>query len=336
MKHRIYHISIILLVALFNSPLPAAPDSAIYKGQPRTIAHDFLDLEKDLYPGTEQYAAINTLINKALTVVNFKQNSTTEEAVKTLAQIDALLGNEGFVYKQNYLLGMGIQSKRLDCDNYCVLYIAIAEVMNIPIVPVYAPNHSFLRFYFDDGSYLNWEPTQGRPQPDSYYMETLRINEKSIQKGVYMKTLTRKEFLAVEYNNMGAHLMTQKKFGKAISCFSTAIGLYPLFSSAYHNRGSSYYAAKHIKEALTDLQKANELDPSRASTHNTLGDIYLDSGEHEKALKEYTASIKLAPSNYVPYNTIALIMQKLGRKDKADVWFRKSQEIKAKHERKTD
>jgi len=301
---------------------------ATYTGDPKTIAHEFLDLEKDFGAGREDYAVIDRLINKSIAVVGTRKSYSTDEAVQALRSIDSLIRAEGFTFKNNLLLGKGLELKTIDCDNYAALYIAIAEVLKIPIVPVYAPNHSFIRFCFDDGTYLNWETTQGMPRPDSYYIKSLRIPEESMRSGVYMKILTRREFTAVEYNNIGAYLMSMRKFSDAVPYFSAAIQLYPLFSSAYHNRGTSYYAMKRLGEALADLRKADGMDPSRASTHNTLGDIYFDQKEYDRAVHEYTASIRLDPTNYVPYNSIGLIMKIQKKDDLAKKWFDKSGEIR--------
>lgn len=324
-------ILIVLTLAFSN----LAADN-VYKGDPRTIAHEFVDLERESGTGSGDYSAINDLISKAIARVNYRKNSTTEDAVRTLFQIDMLLKEEGYVFRQNYLLSSGIKNKVIDCDNYCTLYIAIAEVMKIPVVPVYAPNHSFLRFYFEDGSYLNWEPTQARPLPDSFYIKELNISKRSLESGVYLKTLSRQEFMAVEYNNIGSHFMMSRKYSDAVPFFNTAIKLYPAFSSAYHNRGTAFYALGRSSEALADLQKANELDPNRSSTHNTLGDIYLDNKEYEKAAAEFTTSIKLNPGDYVPYNNMAYVMKMLGRNSEADAWLKKAQKVKSKSGVKPD
>jgi tetratricopeptide (TPR) repeat protein len=327
---RIVLISALTAAILIQTPTLSGLQSGagIYTGDPKTIAHDFLDLEKAFGAGKEESAAVNRLINRAIAAVGTRKEYTTDEAVQTMRAIDSLLREEGFTFKNNLLLGKGLQLKTIDCDNYAVLYIAIAEVLKIPIVPVYAPNHSFIRFCFSDGTYLNWETTQGLPRPDSYYIKSLQIPEESIRGGVYMKILTRKEFTAVEYNNIGAYLMSTRKFSDAVPYFSAAIQLYPRFSSAYHNRGTSYYAMKRLGEALADLQKADGMDPSRATTHNTLGDIYFDQKEYDRAVHEYTASIRLDPTNYVPYNSIGLIMKIQKKDDLAKKWFNKSEEIR--------
>ncbi len=317
-----------IIISATRAPLPV---HARYKGAPKTIAHDFLDIEKGLGVVGDQYPALNALIAKATAKIAVQKSYTTEQAIGILHSIDSLLRGEGYTFGKNLLLGRGLERKTIDCDNYCALYIAIAEVLMVPIVPVYAPNHSFIRFCFDDGSYVNWETTQGESRPDSYYVKELGIPEASILAGVYMKTLSRKEFIAVEYNNVGAYLMTDGKYAAALPYFNTAVKLYPLFSSAYHNRGSSLYAIKRPDEALADLLRANELDPSRPGTHNTLGDLYLDRKDLGRALGEFNASIKLDPTNYVPYNSIAIIMNLQGDKLKARSWLKKSREIKARY-----
>lgn len=329
MRKTIYTIMFLMSFSLLAKP--AVTDNAVYKGNPSTIAHDFINLEKQFGTGPEHYAIINNLINKAISRITVKKNYSTEEAVKIMMLIDILLKDEGFKFKNNFLFSEGIKNKTIDCDNYCALYISIAEVMKIPIVPVYAPNHSFLRFYFDDGSYLNWEPLESKPLADSYYINKFKISEKSISEGVYMKTLTKKEFLAVEHNNIGAYFMSVQKYNNAISSLNAAIKINPGFSSAYHNRGTSYYALKRLKEAQEDLLKANDLDPDRALTHNTLGDIYMDNQDYDNALKEFNIAIQLDPENYVPFNNIALIYKIRGKEKDSQIWFKKSLEVKSKY-----
>ena len=220
-----------------------------------------------------------------------------------MSVIYILLKEEGFIFKQNLLMNVGLDKKAIDCDTYSALYTAISEVLRLPVIPVYAPNHSFVRFNFNDGSYLNWEPIEGKHYPDAYYIKKLNIAEQSIQQGVYLSSLTRKEFTGVEYNNIGAYLISIKKFQEAIPYFDKAIMLYPKFSSAYHNRGSSYYALMQQNKAYADLTYANTLDPMQASTHNTLGDICFDRKEYMKAFDQYVESIKLDPTSITRHIT---------------------------------
>ncbi|MBN1531740.1 MAG: tetratricopeptide repeat protein [Spirochaetes bacterium] len=301
-----------------------------YTGVPATIAHLFLEMESPLGATGEAGTYLTGLINRALGSVPMRPAYTTEEAVLALRAIDSLLKSEGFRFKNNLLLGRGIAAKSIDCDNYAALYTSIGEVLRIPIVPVYAPGHSFVRFCFDDGTYLDWEPIEGVPRQDAFYVKRLNIAKESIDRGVYLKTLSRKEFIGVQYNNIGAWLLERKKYRESVPLFSKAVELYPLLSSAYHNRGSALSVLKMPKKALEDLERAAGLDPNRASTYTTLGDVCFDLNRYERALGYYRQSIRCDPGNYVPYHNIAALMQQMGRKDEAARWMEKAREVKSR------
>ncbi|MBN2400791.1 MAG: tetratricopeptide repeat protein [Spirochaetes bacterium] len=322
---------IVLFLLIFCSNFIPAANADIYSGIPRTIAHDFLDMEKPFGAVLRHDEYINKLINKATLKIKFKNDYTTEEAIIVMSSIYILLKEEGFIFKPNFLLNVCLDKKQIDCDNYCAIYTAISEVLRLPIIPVFAPNHSFLRFNFNDGTYLNWEPVEGRHYPDAYYVKKLKIADQSIHQGVYLKSLSRKEFLGVQNNNIGAYLFTNKKFREAIPYFSEAIKLYPFFSSAYHNRGSSYYALNRKDRAFEDIRYTVTLDPMRPDTHNTLGDIYFDRKEYLKAFDHYAESIKLDPDNFAPYYGLGMVMKNAGKNKEADEWFRKSEEVKMKN-----
>jgi Tfp pilus assembly protein PilF len=302
-----------------------------YKGEPKTIAHDFLDMEKQFGADPRHYDYINSLINKAAAKITLKKDYSTEEAVMVFETIHVLLEKEGFIFKQNFLLGTGIDRREIDCDNYSALYTAISEVLKLPVIPACAPNHSFLRFNFNDGTYLNWDPVDGKSHSDEYYVKKLNISEKSLQKGVYLKSLSRKEFIGLEYNNIGAYLFVKKKFSDAVPFFDSAIEYYPKYSSAYHNRGSANYALNQSDLAFVDLMTAISLDPTQATTYNTLGDISLDRKEYMKAFDYYAESIRLDPTNYAPYYSLGFILKNAGKNKEADEWFEKSKEIKKKY-----
>jgi tetratricopeptide (TPR) repeat protein len=294
---------------------------------PPNIAAEFLDLEKRFCADRKASERLDRLLEKARSAVATKESYTTEEAITVLKSIDALIKAEGFTFKNNLLLCTGLRTGKIDCDNYSALYTAIAETVKVPVIPVYAPNHSFVRFFFDDGSYVNWEPIKGQSLPDAQYKKLLGIADRSLQKGVYLKSLSRKEFIGVEYNNIGAYLMTQKKFGDAASYFSMAIQMYPAFSSAYHNRGTALYATAKLDAALADLLVAADLDPLRPETQNTLGDVYFDLKQYDRAVERYKASIALDPKNYVPYYSIGLVMKTQGRNEEAKQWLQKAEKL---------
>jgi len=321
----------LIFLSVVCADIAQVANAEVYSGMPRTIAHDFLDLEKPFGAGIEHEKSLNKLINKAAAKISVKKDYSTEDAIQIMSVIYLILKEEGFVFKPNFLLYAGLEKKAIDCDNYSAFYTAVSEVLRLPVIPAYAPNHSFVRFNFKDGTYLNWETIEGKHYPDAYYIKKLNIADQSIQLGIYLKSLSRKEFTGVEYNNIGAYLMTNKKFKESIPYFDAAIQLYPKFSSAYHNRGTAYYAINKRDQAFNNLDYANHLDPMRSSTHNTLGDIFLDRKDYLKAFDQYAESIKLDPTNYAPYYNLGIIMKNTGKSKEADEWFKKSEEIRKKY-----
>lgn len=333
---RRYIIIIVCLMFLkdASAALPPKAGSDIPK-RPQNIALDFLDMERPFGASSRHVDYIRGLIAKARAAVRVQSSYDTNSAIATLQSIDRLLKREGFVFGRNLLLSKGIDAGRIDCDNYCALYVAIAEEMTIPIVPVYAPNHGFIRFYLNDGSYLNWETTTADVVIDDHYVKTMRISEESIRKGVYLAALQRKEFIAVEYNNIGAYLMSLRRFEEAAASFTMALRNYPAFSSAYHNRGSCFYALKRGAEALKDLLTARDLDPMRPGTRNTLGDIYFDMKEYAKAEEEYRAAIRLDPDDYIPCHNLGILLKETGRLHEGRKWIDRAVQLrKHPHDRK--
>ncbi|MBP7584361.1 MAG: tetratricopeptide repeat protein [Spirochaetes bacterium] len=317
----------IILLLLIMLPRGAHSDALAGK----TIAHDFLELEKEFGAGKTHTAALDALLARAKSRLRAKATSDSGEAVAALTSVGAFLRDEGFRTRNNYLLSKGIEWKGIDCDNYSALYVAIGEFLGIPIVPVYAPNHSFVRYGFTDGTYLNWEPLEMKALPDSFYVRKLGIAKESVEKGVYLKSLNRREFLGVQYNSLGSQLMARRKYGDAVPYFTMALSLHPAFAAAFHNRGTALYALKRTDEALRDLTKAEELDPARAVTHNTLGDIYHDRKEYDRAARHYRAAIVHDPTMYAPYYNWGIIMKTLGKDEIAKKLLDKAAEIKKQY-----
>ncbi len=312
---------------------PAGDKSGQKSGGPKNIALEFLDMEKNFGAGKAHEEYIHRLMDAARAKIPVAAKPGVNDALAALKGIDALLRGEGFKFKDNLLLSRGIDSRLIDCDNYCALYTAIAEVLRIPLIPVYAPNHSFIRFYFGDGTYINWETTRAEVFTDNICIKKFRIAGRSLHEGVYLKSLTRKEFIGVEYNNIGAHLMAMKNFSDAVPYFTMAIACYPKFSSAYHNRGTSLYATRRLKQAKENMLLACGLDPNRWTSRNTLGDIYFDLKDYVRAEEQFSAAIALDPGNYVPYNSIGLVMKITGREEEARRWLAKSREVKKMNRR---
>ena len=100
----------ILFIALFLTTIADAGSQANdepYTGKPRTIAHDFLDMEKVFGANRAHHEYINSLINKAKAKITVKSDYSTIEAIQTLNVIYSLLKSEGFRDQSGFFYFLG-------------------------------------------------------------------------------------------------------------------------------------------------------------------------------------------------------------------------------------
>ena len=93
-----------------------------------------------------------------------------------------------------------ITTKKGSCITMPLLYVVLAERLDWPIYPVLTPKHFFMRYVPEKpipGFQKNIEATNGGSYvSDEQYQEDFQIPEKAIKNGVYLRTLTKKEYLA--------------------------------------------------------------------------------------------------------------------------------------------
>jgi hypothetical protein len=83
-------------------------------------------------------------------------------------EIDALVGNPHNMRRADWIRSHAREPFFVnDCDTTSFLYLAIAEVMDLPIFMVEIPGHNFIR-YQNNGDSLDWETMDGRIAPPGY------------------------------------------------------------------------------------------------------------------------------------------------------------------------
>lgn len=234
-----------------------------------TIAHDFLDIEAaaGLNVTSSDYQTLDDIINEAKKRIKVKPEYTKEEAMAVLQTIDKILKDKGFVVLVNDLLSEGLRNKKIDCDNYSVIYLGIADVLDLPLKAASAPAHVFIRWHFDKDRYINWETTIAKEYSDEKYKSWLKITNVSVEKGVFLKSLNRNKFYADIYNAVGGAISGKNK-DEAIKYFDKALEINPKHVLAYFNKGRVLYNAKKYKEAIKYYNTVLELHPGYANALN--------------------------------------------------------------------
>lgn len=171
--------------------------------------------------------------------------------------------------RENYFLNGIMDTRQGQCMTMPMLYMAIAQRLGYPIYAVWAPEHSFLR-YVD--SRLTPEQQNidvsgkeiGSPS-NANYAHNLNISKKAIEKGAYLRTLTRREWLGILLMENGVVFMEQGRFERAVLYFEKARELDPRtpyyvknLSHAYRSMGFNAKAAGSTSLAEKYRLKSNE------------------------------------------------------------------------------
>lgn len=149
--------------------------------------------------------------------------------------------------KNKFITGY-LTTRKGSCITMPMLYLILAERLDLPIYPVRAAKHFFLRYIPDIPTFdfqENIEATNGGSFiPDEQYVIDAEIPQKAIENGVYLRTLNKKEYIATllsinttEYANTGNIARAKKYLELSMQYDST-------FSGAYWN-----YSLIHLREA---------------------------------------------------------------------------------------
>jgi hypothetical protein len=92
------------------------------------------------------------------------------------------------------------------------------------------------------GSTWNLEATSGGGvKRDASYSKELDITEKALSNGVYLKTLNRREALALMTSSILQHLLVTGRYEDAVQVADVLIGVNPADAYAIVKKGTAYY-----------------------------------------------------------------------------------------------
>jgi regulator of sirC expression with transglutaminase-like and TPR domain len=153
-----------------------------------------------------------------------------------------------------YLNGL-LASKKGSCITMSMLYLAVADRLHWPIVPVRAAKHVLCRYVAPGFEENNIEPTCGGGYlTNDQYIEQGGIPENAIRNGVYLRPLTKKEYLATLLSNHALEMLGTGETEKAREYLELAISMDSTLSTAYWNLGEWHYQqARALDSAWADV-----------------------------------------------------------------------------------
>jgi len=180
-----------------------------------------------------------------------------------------------------FLHGM-LANKRGYCMNLSLLYLIIADRLNIPLYGVPLPNHFFVR-YESGGTRINIEATDGGiTLPDSFYRKRFGLPEQKVS-----------------------------------SFFMHNVGKKSTLGSYFSNVGMVYYKGRQTKKAIFYLNLSTRINPESIEAHNNLANIYSETGQMDKAIRHYQLALQADPNNLSTLYNLGLAYKQSGQTDKA-------------------
>ncbi len=335
----------------------------IYKRKYDTLAHGFLDLESDFGVKDSHYKTIDDMIDKARIRIKAKSDYKKEDAVEALRTIADIFKENSFeTFIGARLLSDAIETGRFDCNVYSAVYLGIAEIINLPLSAVKAPDHVFIRWNLSSGGYFNWETTQEKIFSDEDYIRLKNISKQAINNRSHMANMDRSQMIALHYSDMADVWMDKGNLAKAmeninyaikldpnspemfnfrgsifgltgrldlaIDNFDNALRLDPNYYLAYANRGNAYESKNDMNNALKDFKNAWQLNPDSPAANLNMGGILMRTGSYNEAVDYFGEAIRLHPGFASAHYNRGIAFKKIGEIDKSNADFEKALELK--------
>lgn len=157
--------------------------------------------------------------------------------------------------KENQFLNGYLATKKGSCTTMPMLHLVLADRLGWPIYAVRSPQHFFCRYVADGFEKNNIEATCGGGYiSNERYILDFGIPDKAIQNGVYLRTLSKKEYLASLLSINALHFISREKnLKRAIRYLQLALSIDSTLASAHWNLSISYY--QYAKQLNQEMQK---------------------------------------------------------------------------------
>ena len=141
---------------------------------------------------------------------------------------------------QNRLLSTYIRTRKGNCVSMPTLFLIVADKMGLNVRLATAPLHMFVRYTDAAGTVSNLEATSGGyAARDQWYREKMAINDRAIQSGAYMRTLSKRESVAELATTVMDVLIDQHRFQEAVDVADAILAVNPRETYVMAKKGTA-------------------------------------------------------------------------------------------------
>ncbi|CDR34027.1 transglutaminase family protein [Criblamydia sequanensis] len=238
------------------------------------------------------------------------------------------------------LLPSVMDSRRGVCLGVSILYLSLAQRLDLSLEAVTPPGHIYLR-YLDNGREINIETTARGVHVDTdHYLNPFTIA---------LETHSIKEVVGLAEINRGSYYLKKGRYEEALNAYRKAENYLPDYSSLQEMLGFTNALLGRKEEAYYCLQKAAS-NPSKFYLHNnTIAEDFLLKRVDEEALhllcsdesetrsdlvKQKTKLedlLKKFPNFYSGYFLMAELYSKMNRPGETLDWLEKYHQLDNRH-----
>lgn len=158
------------------------------------------------------------------------------------------------------LIAHYLATRRGDCVSMPVLFLILAEKLGIDMRLASAPNHVFLRYRGTDGAAIGLEATSGaNPARGTWLRQVRPMSDRSVASGLYLRTLSRRESVALMAMTNVQHLRDSGRFEEGIAVCEAILSCNPRDGLALANMGGMY--ERMLRRDFLDRYRAQHLVP---------------------------------------------------------------------------
>ncbi|NME70222.1 hypothetical protein [Flammeovirga aprica] len=235
-----------------------------------------------------------------------------KESLKFYKQKDRRVGNQTYYYftifdggaicmtekRLNHFQSSNSNSYyRIDCDLGAYLYLAVAEVNDLPIYLVEVPGHNFLRFQLNSNEYVNWDNNVANTFSNDDYKNGMSptVSEEFLDMEAslnhYLENMNNDEVIGYHLENVARYSIENSELAQAEKQLIKSIQLRPYSASARNELAWMYLTEKefrnkeYAKMALSLATETDSINPSNPDYKDTYACACAANKDYKKAIE---------------------------------------------------
>lgn len=306
----------VMLALLFVAQVPANTEQTFAQGiisYESQISRDQRHIE---LPEQVAHQILDSVILTAQEKIRPTKIKDATKAVETLTEIAGVLDQSGFTYGEYDTLTESVAYHQMDCEAYSLVYYAIGQSMQLPIVVIMMPSHMAIQWRGSNFT-ITWECTTGQIATVQQYINDFRISKTALAQHTYLAPLSQAEMLALVRLRLGLDLAHEGKLALSVRILEEAEHDFPNAPIICNSLGNLYTDEHLLDKAEQEYVKTIALDPGYELGYYNLAVLYQNKQDTETAIVWCTKGIAAVPNSAKLYALRAKLFTLTGQTERA-------------------